>query len=63
VDWIFGSMRVTFSDYDEDRSPLVARTTDHPVITARVTVHPTQLPNAWAASAPTDFVPKVSYRR
>jgi hypothetical protein len=63
VDWIFGSVRVTFSDYDEDRSPLVARTTDHPVITARVTVHPTQLPNAWAASAPTDFVPKVSYRR
>ncbi|NUR06695.1 MAG: hypothetical protein HOQ45_06770 [Nocardioidaceae bacterium] len=36
VDWIFGSQGVDFTGYTEDRSPLVRRTTDHPVIVARV---------------------------
>jgi hypothetical protein len=36
VDWIFGSQGVQFTHYDEDRSPLVDHTTDHPVVTAGV---------------------------
>ena len=35
VDWIFGSQGVDFTGYFEDRSRLVGRTTDHPVIVAR----------------------------
>jgi endonuclease/exonuclease/phosphatase family metal-dependent hydrolase len=38
VDWIFGSQGVQFSDYAEDDSHLVDRTTDHPVVTARVRI-------------------------
>lgn len=38
VDWIFGSPDVTFTDYFEDRSRLVLRTTDHPVILARARI-------------------------
>lgn len=42
VDWIFGSRDVRFSGYTEDRSPLVQRTTDHPMISsgARISGHP-----------------------
>lgn len=36
VDWIFGSQGVTFTDYVEDRSELVGRTSDHPMLVARV---------------------------
>ncbi len=36
IDWVFGSPGVQFSDYTIDRSPLVRRTTDHPVIVADV---------------------------
>jgi hypothetical protein len=50
VDWILGSHRVTFGGYVEDRSALVARTTDHPVIVSDVTVDPARFPNAWAAT-------------
>ncbi len=46
VDWIFGSTGVRFSDYTEDRSPLVGRTTDHPVISSRVTVDTGTFPAA-----------------
>jgi hypothetical protein len=35
VDWIFGSQGVDFTGYFEDRSRLVDRTTDHPVVVAR----------------------------
>ncbi|GAA1101579.1 hypothetical protein GCM10009668_19850 [Nocardioides dubius] len=35
VDWIFGSDEVTFTGYVADRSPAVARTTDHPVVVAQ----------------------------
>jgi Endonuclease/Exonuclease/phosphatase family len=38
VDWIFGSLGVTFTDYIEDRSPLVLRTTDHPVIVSHAQI-------------------------
>lgn len=34
IDWILGSEQVVFTDYVADRSPLVERTTDHPVIVA-----------------------------
>ena len=46
VDWIFGSKGVSFSNYNEDRSPLVDRTTDHPVITSRVRVDASVFPRA-----------------
>ena len=36
IDWIFGSPTVTFSNYTVDRSDLVRRTTDHPVVVASV---------------------------
>jgi hypothetical protein len=38
VDWIFGTRDVRFSDYREDRSPLVYRTTDHAVVVARAEI-------------------------
>lgn len=38
IDWIFGSPNVIFSGFVADRSPLVRRTTDHPVVVATVTV-------------------------
>ena len=47
VDWIFGARKVDFSNYVEDRSPLVGKTTDHPVIVSDVTVSPAKLPRAW----------------
>ncbi|MFC7495440.1 MULTISPECIES: endonuclease/exonuclease/phosphatase family protein [unclassified Nocardioides] len=36
VDWILGNRQVRFSHARVDRSPLVNRTTDHPVVSARV---------------------------
>jgi endonuclease/exonuclease/phosphatase family metal-dependent hydrolase len=39
VDWVFGSKRdVTFSDYRFLRTPLVRKTSDHPLIIARAVV-------------------------
>lgn len=38
IDWIFGSPGVAFSGYTIDRSPLVRRSTDHPVIVSDVIV-------------------------
>lgn len=52
VDWILGARKVRFSNYVEDRGPLVDRTTDHPVIVSDVTVDPKRLPRAWATRAP-----------
>lgn len=46
VDWIFGSTGVRFDGYTEDRSPLVDRTTDHPVIVSGVTVDSETFPRA-----------------
>ena len=38
IDWIFGSPGVVFSNFTIDRSALVRRTTDHPIVATRVTV-------------------------
>ena len=38
IDWILGSPKAQFSGYAIDRSPLVRRTTDHPVVLAQVTI-------------------------
>lgn len=38
IDWIFGSPGVAFSGYTVDKSPLVRRTTDHPVVLAHVAI-------------------------
>jgi hypothetical protein len=38
IDWLFGSPSARFSDYTVDRSALVRRTTDHPVVVAHVTL-------------------------
>ncbi len=38
VDWIFGSAGVTFTNYRADRSGLVNRTTDHPMIVSQVRI-------------------------
>ncbi len=38
IDWIFGAGGVSFSNYRADRSPLVRRTTDHPMIVSRVRI-------------------------
>jgi hypothetical protein len=64
VDWVLGSLRFSFTNYDEDRSDLVDKTTDHPVISSEVSLDPTAartLPNAWAASAPPALVPAHSW--
>ncbi len=58
VDWIFGSRMVGFSNYDEDRSPLVGKTTDHPLISSDVTVDPGALPRGWDTQLPAPFVLK-----
>ncbi len=38
IDWIFGSTGVSFTNYRADRSPLVNRTTDHPMIVSDVRI-------------------------
>ncbi len=48
VDWIFGSRGVQFSAYDEDRSDLVDRTTDHPVVSTGVRIDGSVFPRAIA---------------
>jgi hypothetical protein len=61
VDWIFGSPDLTWSGYTEDRSPLVARTTDHPMIVTEVTVDGTRAPAALSLTPPLPVVPAVTY--
>jgi hypothetical protein len=62
VDWVMGSIKAQFSNYDEDRSPLVAKTTDHPVISTDVTLDSTRFP---AALGPDPLPPTTlaSYQR
>ena len=62
VDWILGATKVAFSRYDEDRSDLVDKTTDHPVITATATVDPASLPRAFAPTPPAPVVPALSWK-
>ena len=61
VDWIFGSPDLTWSGYTEDRSPLVARTTDHPMIVTDVTVDGSKAPAALSPMPPLPVVPVVTY--
>jgi hypothetical protein len=53
IDWIRGSPKAQFSGYTIDRSPLVRRTTDHPVIFAQVTIDALQFKNAFQPRAAT----------
>jgi hypothetical protein len=46
IDWIVGSHDVTFSNYREDRSGLVAWMTDHPVVMADVTIDAADFPKS-----------------
>ena len=46
VDWIFGSRRLEFTDYTEDRSRLARRTSDHPMVTTKVTIPRSSFPAA-----------------
>jgi hypothetical protein len=46
VDWIFGSKKVTWTGYVEDKSPLDQRTTDHPVIVGTAHIDPADFPAA-----------------
>ncbi len=51
IDWIFGSPGVTWSNYQIDRSPLVRRTTDHPVVLSSVTIDAMKFKNAYDPNA------------
>jgi hypothetical protein len=62
VDWIFGATQLKFSGYVEDRSDLVKKTTDHPVIVSDVTVDRATFPKA-ADQPPLPLVPAVNYRK
>jgi hypothetical protein len=61
VDWILGSRRAVYTNYIEDRSPLVDKTTDHPVIVSDVSVDPSRLPAGWAKTPPTPVTFKSGY--
>ena len=53
IDWIFGSPGVQFTDYVIDRSPLVRRTTDHPVVVTGVTIDALKFAKSYDPTAPT----------
>jgi hypothetical protein len=53
IDWIFGSPGVQFQNYTIDRSPLVRRTTDHPVVVTGVTVDSLKFANSYDPTAAT----------
>ena len=50
IDWIFGSPGVVFSNYTIDRSALVRRTTDHPIVATQVTVDALKFKNSFDPS-------------
>jgi hypothetical protein len=52
IDWIFGSPGVQFQNYTIDRSPLVRRTTDHPVVVTNVTIDAMKFKNSYDPNAP-----------
>ena len=52
IDWIFGSPGAQWTNYLVDRSPLVRRTTDHPVIVASVMLDALKFENAYDPNAP-----------
>jgi len=51
IDWIFGSPGVVWNNYIVDRSPLVRRTTDHPVVVATVTIDAMKFANGFDPTA------------
>ena len=53
IDWIFGSPGVVFNDYQVVRSPLVRRTTDHPVVVSQVVLDALKFKNAYDPGVPT----------
>ena len=58
IDWIFGSPGVQWSNYLVDRSPLVRRTTDHPVVVTTVTIDAMKFENGFDPNAPLEPVPE-----
>lgn len=46
VDWVFGSRKVAFSGYVEDRMPLERRISDHPAIVTDASLDPARFPFA-----------------
>jgi hypothetical protein len=50
IDWIFGSPGVVFSNYTIDRSALVRRTTDHPIVVSQVSVDALKFKNSFDPS-------------
>ncbi len=60
VDWLFGPKKATYTDYVEDRSALVAKTTDHPMISSQVHLDSSRFPKSVQAP-PAPFVARVTY--
>ena len=50
IDWIFGSPKAQFSNYRVDRSPLVRRTSDHPILVTNVTIDALKYPKSYTPS-------------
>jgi hypothetical protein len=63
VDWIFGSKALTFSNYLEDRSDLVKKATDHPLIVSDVAVDRATWTRATPLVPPAPLVPAVQYKK
>jgi len=61
VDWIFSSKDVGWSNYVEDRSPLVAKTTDHPMLVGDATLDTALSPNALTATPPAPVTPGQTF--
>jgi hypothetical protein len=53
IDWIFGSPGVQFKSYTVDRSGLVRRTSDHPIVVSTVSVDALKFKNAYDPAAAT----------
>ena len=61
VDWIFGSAEQPFSGYLEDRSALVDKTSDHPMIVSDATLDAAIFPNALSSTPPPQLDPNAVY--
>ena len=51
IDWIFGSPGVVFEQLPDRQSPLVRRTTDHPVVVTTVTIDAMKFKNGFDPNA------------
>jgi hypothetical protein len=61
VDWILSSTEIPWSSYIEDRSALVAKTTDHPMIIGDATIDTATFPNALTATPPGPIIPGTTF--